>query len=101
MGQPLDDLPFDEELLHMMYKEYKLDSIERNNLKEIERMFAEKLFTKNNVKDSLSYLMEFEQKISHIIEVEYKYEGDANYNMNAALKRIKFLIEKLRSIRDN
>lgn len=101
MVGPIDELPFDEELRQMNYQEYHLSSLEKNNLKEIENMLDGNRFDKSNVKDSLDYVLQLEQHLTHILQVEHPYEGDFNHNMNAALKRVKALIPKLREIRDS
>lgn len=80
------------------YKEYVLDSVDENNLKDIEKSLEKGIIDSTNKKMMLDYLFNLHKKISEIKRNEFEYEGENNMNVNMYLNRIRKLIEKIQEI---
>ncbi|HME87018.1 MAG TPA: hypothetical protein VKE88_01260 [Candidatus Nanoarchaeia archaeon] len=93
-----DDFPDEETIKEQSYKEFKLDPITEKNLNEIEGNLKNKKITKENKEDLLEYLEKKYAVIQEVKREEQSYEGDANFNINRYLKKIKTLIDEIEKI---
>ena len=80
------------------YREFKLDKIDLDNLRGIEKALDSNNLNSNNSSDSLEYLEQLYAKITQIKANEYEYEGENNLNINQYLSRLKELISKIRRL---
>jgi hypothetical protein len=93
-----EDFPDDETLKKQNYEEFRLNSVQEHNLKEIEQSLKNKKVNGDNKKDILDYLQDLYTELSIIKKDEYQYEGEQNFNINRELQRIKKLIETVEKI---
>lgn len=81
------------------YKEFKLDMVDENNLKDIENSLNNGKINANNKRDLLIYINGLFRKIAEIKKKEYVHEGDDNENVNEYLERISTLKSRLEQIK--
>jgi hypothetical protein len=94
-----DPYDIDDEILNKRaYSEFVMDSIDENNLKEIEKSLSKGQIDKNNKAMMIDYLLKLYRKIAEIKKQEYSYEGEDNTNINNYLMQIKTLLDKIRNI---
>jgi len=94
-----DPYDIDDEILNKRaYNEFVIDSIDENNLKEIEKSLSNGQINAENKSMMTEYLLKLYKKIAEIKKQEYAYEGDENTNINNYLSRIRSLMEKIKSI---
>lgn len=87
------DVP-DSTLNKKAYKEFTLDIIDANNLAEIEKALSKPIDDKTR-HDFLEYLSKLSARLNDIRAAEREYEGDLNINVNAYIRRVITLIERL------
>jgi len=89
----------DDSMQTRSYIEFKLEKIDEDNLRDIEKSYSIGKIDSSNKRVMLEYLVKLYKKISDIKKMEHAHEGDDNENINEYLERIISLKKNIEKIR--